>query len=414
MGRSMYTEKKMKIALILENPITVGGGFNQALNAILQFKRVCADEFEMFVVTTLESNIEHLKKLNIDVALYSDGLLSKLLNKIPNGQRIASKFSSELELTEFESYLLYHDTDVAYYLTHSSRPNSFRKIPYITTVLDICHVDYPEFPEVSSNGQFQAREKHFSECLPAASLAIVASNSLVLKLNAIYNIQMERMIAMPFEPSPFISAGVNDIALNNELIKLYKIEPGYRFYPAQYWAHKNHIRIIQALSFLKNKSHDSYEKNKFVFCGADHGNKSYLIEQAEKEGVIDNIRFLDFVPSEHIKPLYDMCSCVVMPTYFGPTNIPPLEAWLLNKPLIYSEHISEQIENAALLVNPDSFVEIADALIKIDSENVSDELIELGKSQLRKINAARMSAEVEFKDKLRILKSHLNCWKDCD
>jgi glycosyltransferase involved in cell wall biosynthesis len=407
----MRIEKKMKIALILENPITVGGGFNQALNAILQFKRICADEFEMYVVTTIQDNIKHLNSINVDAVLYSDGIVSKLINKIPNGQKIASKISSELGLTEFESYLILNDIDVAYFLTHSSRPNSFRKLPYITTVLDICHVDYPEFPEVSSNGNFQAREKHFSECLPAASLAIVASDSLAVKLEKIYNIQMDRMISMPFEPSPFLSIGECSIEYKNEISVLYGIHPGYRFYPAQYWAHKNHIRIIEALSYIKEQSIEIYSRNKFVFCGADHGNKSYLMEQAQIKGVYENIKFLDFVPVEHVRPLYEMCSCVVMPTYFGPTNIPPLEAWLLSKPLIYSHHIAEQVGSAALLVDPDDFISLSNALILIDSDGMESRLVKEGELQLEKINLLRIEAEDLFKKKIRTLRQRLMCYK---
>jgi glycosyltransferase involved in cell wall biosynthesis len=406
----MYFKEKMRIALILENPITVGGGFNQALNAILQFQRVVGNEFEMFVVTTLESNIEYLEKIGIKVKLYSDGIFSKLINKIPNGQKIASKFSTDLEVTEFEKFLILNNADMAYFLTHSSRPNGFRKLPYITTVLDICHVDYPEFPEVSSNGQFQAREKHFATCLPAAALAIVASDSLVVKLEKIYNIQPDRMISMPFEPSPFFKIQGDTTSLHSELKVKYGISEGYRFYPAQYWAHKNHIRIIEALELLKKQSYESFNRNRFVFCGADHGNKSYLMEQAKSKGVNENIVFLDFVPVEHIKPLYEMSSCVVMPTYFGPTNIPPLEAWLLNKPLIYSAHIAEQIGSAALLINPDNYIELAEALVLIDSPEVASKLVKDGQIQLEKTNSTRINAEAELKKKLTTIKHRLECF----
>ena len=44
---------------------------------------------------------------------------------------------------------------------------------------------------------------------------------------------------------------------------------------------------------------------------------------------------MNFLPDEEISYLYKNCLAVVMPTYFGPTNIPPLEAFKLGIPTIY-------------------------------------------------------------------------------
>jgi len=63
---------------------------------------------------------------------------------------------------------------------------------------------------------------------------------------------------------------------------------------------------------------------------------------------------LGFVPIEDMRGLYEGSLAIVMPTYFGPTNIPPLEAWTLEKPLIYSTHLAEQAGDAALLIDPNN------------------------------------------------------------
>jgi glycosyltransferase involved in cell wall biosynthesis len=51
-----------------------------------------------------------------------------------------------------------------------------------------------------------------------------------------------------------------------------------------------------------------------------------------------------------------------MPTYFGPTNLPPLEAFQLGVPVLYSNlaGLREQVGDAAMLVdldNPNSLVQ---------------------------------------------------------
>ena len=41
------------------------------------------------------------------------------------------------------------------------------------------------------------------------------------------------------------------------------------FYPAQFWAHKNHKYIIDAAEILKNENNTKFL---FVFCGGNKGN----------------------------------------------------------------------------------------------------------------------------------------------
>jgi len=59
--------------------------------------------------------------------------------------------------------------------------------------------------------------------------------------------------------------------------------------------------------------------------------------------------------------LYKQALALVMPTYFGPTNIPPLEAFKLGCPVLYSDlpGLRDQVKGAALLLDlkdPESLV----------------------------------------------------------
>ena len=61
----------MKIIAILDHSIIGGGGFNQALNAILQMNRVCKERFEFEVFTTQNENAMLLKKFDIPVLTFA-------------------------------------------------------------------------------------------------------------------------------------------------------------------------------------------------------------------------------------------------------------------------------------------------------------------------------------------------------
>ena len=140
----------MKVIAILEHSITGGGGFNQALNAILQMKKICKGRFEFEVFSTHAENYAHLQKLGISSVIFSYSLMDKLLAKIgiySLWQAIQSRIKI---IGPFEKKLTRHKCNLVYFTTPSGYVASLQKLNYITTIWDTCHRDTPEFPEVPS------------------------------------------------------------------------------------------------------------------------------------------------------------------------------------------------------------------------------------------------------------------------
>ena len=74
-----------------------------------------------------------------------------------------------------------------------------------------------------------------------------------------------------------------------------------------------------------------------------------------------------------------------MPTFFGPTNIPILEAWAFGCPVLTSDirGIREQVQNAAILVDPRSVDAIADGIYRLwTDESLTRCLTNLGRRRL--------------------------------
>ncbi|TAT82453.1 glycosyltransferase family 4 protein [Rhizobium ruizarguesonis] len=398
----------MKIGILLENPIQVGGGFNQAINAIVQLQRIIGKQHEVVAFTTIKANLQHLKRLGVPAEyLPAAGRLSRIALAVL--RRLSRKEIGKAWMAnKIENALLEAGMDLAYFVTHSSTPNYFRKLNYITTVLDLCHRDDLEFPEVSSDGKFEERERHFSTCLPRAVAVMVASHQLLKSIVVRYGIDEERMIAMPFEPSPFLSEAHS--IDRTAVLGNYGLRDGYYFYPAQFWPHKNHIRILEAVSLLKQKTAVNSDIH-VVFSGADRGNLARIKQQAQRLGVSDNVTFLGFVPVDHMRALYEGALAVVMSTYFGPTNLPPLEAWAVGRPLIYSAHLNEQVGDAALFADANDAEQWADAMLRIRDPAVAVDLIEKGRKQLKAIDTERLEAETLFVHRLEQFAQRRKCWE---
>ena len=395
----------MKIIAIIEKPIASGGGFNQALNAIQQMNRLSVDKFDFSVVTPTKENIYYLKKLNIKTSYVAITLFDKILSRLFTG-RIWGKILGKLKIIgPFEKQLIKQKCDLVYFVEQSSRAESIQNLNFIETVHDLCHQDQLEFPEVRNFGEFVGREWVFQNTLKRAFFVIVDSEELAVKINSRYGVDKDRIVTMPFSPSPFLNeSNVSDSA---DILKLYKLEPGYFFYPAQFWAHKNHYRIIEAVKLL----HQEGTKCRVVFVGGDKGNYDFLDSLIRRYSLAKHIQSLGFLPAEHMMALYKNCQAVIMPSYFGSTNIPPLEAWFMGKPLIYSKLFSEQAGNAALLVDPDDTNSVADAMKSMLDESISKKYIKNGYERLKQITTMRKDCEKKIFEKLLHFEQKRKCWE---
>lgn len=392
----------MRIGAILTVTIDAGGGFNQSLNALLQMARVCGTRHTLVVYTEMSGNVEHLRKVGLEGRVVRAGL-SDLWVGYANTGPIGRAVQQRLKVTgSLEAALLRDMMDVAYFVGPSARPLTLQRIPYIATVWDLCHRDFPEFPEVAEPASFHGRELAFTQTLPRAYCVITDSETLSQRVAQRYAVDRERLLAMPFAPSPFFDLPATEPA--TDVLRRHSLEPGYLYYPAQFWAHKNHVRLLQALRILRDRGTEV----RLVFSGGEQGNR-LAVEDCVRSWGLQGVSNLGFVPAGDIRALYEGALAVVMPTYFGPTNLPPLEAWKLGKPLIYSAHLAEQAGDAALLADPDDAEDLAARIQDILSPEVREGLVAKGTRRLAEIALRTRQAEEDLAGRLHRLEQRLQC-----
>ena len=235
-------------------------------------------------------------------------------------------------------------------------------VPYITTVLDIQHRIQPWFPEVSHGRQWRIREDYFQDYLRRAAYVVTGTQEGRREIERFYGIDSARIRVLPLATPRFaLGEMTTDVAKRLEVLGL---SPGYLFYPAQFWAHKNHVNLLHALRLL----HDDYGlQYQLVFAGADHGNESTVREVVAELRLGGHVRFLGFVPQDDLVALYRGAEALTYVTFFGPDNLPPLEAYALGCPVVASDvpGAAEQLGAGALLVRPDSPREIAQAIKRL-------------------------------------------------
>jgi len=254
-------------------------------------------------------------------------------------------------------------------------------VPYMTTVWDLQHRLQPWFPEVSAGGEWIFREEYYRNVLQRATYVIAGTNAGKEEIMRFYGVSPERVKLLP-HPTPVFSFAKKIGKDSTILVKL-GLKPGYLFYPAQFWPHKNHYVLIKAMEHLKKKFNVKID---LVLTGSDKGNRPYIEELATQSALRDQIHFAGFVSQQDLQSLYQHALALVYPTFFGPENLPPLEAFALGCPVIASRvsGAEEQLSDAPLLFDPSDHTQLAKHIkLLVDKKGVSAKLIKKGKERAR-------------------------------
>jgi glycosyltransferase involved in cell wall biosynthesis len=365
----------MTVSLVFDADIKNGGSYQMSINNLLAFKKDFEKKNINFHVFT-HQNYEVLNHLNIKYEIVKITLLDYifiLLKNIYIINYLIYKFSL---FSCFEKKLLKKNIHLVIFLFTSYKAFLLRKIKFTSTVLDVCHRDFSNFKEVKGK-VFFFREYLNKKILPLSSLIITESVELKKKIIKFYKINPDKIISIVNMPSKLIKSNANTSL--DIIKKKYSIKSNFYFYPAQFWSHKNHILILRAAAKLKKTKNDI----NFIFCGRDKGNLSFIKKKILDFKIEKNIKILDYVSDNEIFALYSLCKALIMPTYFGPTNIPPVEAWYLNVPVLYSSLHKKHGKNAALYFNPKSVTQLVNSILKLNKIEIRNKLINNGKKRLK-------------------------------
>ncbi|MDI6740343.1 MAG: glycosyltransferase family 1 protein [Candidatus Edwardsbacteria bacterium] len=269
-----------------------------------------------------------------------------------------------------------YDVDLMWFTTQAFEPVG---VPYIYTVLDLQHRLQPYFPEVSTKGwTWEEREMVLANAISRASFVITPNAVGQKEVAEFYRVPKDRIKILPHPTSDF--ALHPPVDANPSLV----LPQTYIFYPAQFWPHKNHIAILQALRILKD---EHKFKCHVVFVGSDKGNREYIQNQVHELGLSGQVGFYDFVATADLVRMYREAQALVYVSFFGPENLPPLEAFALGCPVIAAkvDGAEEQLGDAAVMVDPRNGQDIARAIANLYEDlGLRKRLIERGKVRASK------------------------------
>jgi len=272
----------------------------------------------------------------------------------------------------------------------------FFHVPYVVSIPDYMDKYYSHFPEYSFKTKL-VRSILYKYYGNNSILTVADSKQGADDIHKFSHIKKEKIRVISYVPPGYIFKYKNmDKKTADRILKKYNLPEKFLFYPAQFWYHKNHIKLVKALKLIKEKKGIKIPLVLVGDSSADKDNYQKVMDLAQ--GL--NVKHLGYVSDKEMVALYKKSTTLVFTSLGGPTNIPPLEAMVLSKPILCSNlfEMPKQIGSAGVFFNPFSEKDIADKIYRVwVDENLRKELIGQAREKSKEItleNYARKWKEV--------------------
>jgi glycosyltransferase involved in cell wall biosynthesis len=246
-------------------------------------------------------------------------------------------------------------------LSHSSHLGSRSRFPTIGWIPDFQHVRLPEF---FSEQECRNRDGIFARLADYCTRIIVSSEDARQDLVKFRPKAADKARVLHFVPGFSNAAGPPES--RQSLLDRYGVEGPYFHLPNQFWAHKNHVVVIDALKQARAKGRPMI----VVTTGKaeDYRNPNHfadLMRRAADSGCQDDFKVLGLVPFADLAALMRHSVAVINPSLFEGWSTTVEESKSLGKTIILSDipvH-REQAPEHGIFFDPRNPEQLADRMI---------------------------------------------------
>jgi glycosyltransferase involved in cell wall biosynthesis len=274
-------------------------------------------------------------------------------------------------------------------------------IPTVSVLYDLQYAYYPEFFDEDDRS---GRARSFSETCRLSTRLVCISEFVRKTVLENSSVRPEQVVTIPIRLAGRLPRPHKD-KRRAVLEKHCLSENCYFFYPANFWAHKNHRMLLTAYGMYRARNPRS--PIKLVCTGSADERMRAVREAVSQMGLEQWVCLPGFLTEEDFAALFACSYALVFPSLYEGFGMPIVEAMTLGKPVLCSDVTSlpEVAGEAAIYFCPKKPEQIVSAMERItEDRHVLEQLVAKGIAHsVTYVDSVRMASEylAVFRDALR-------------
>lgn len=271
----------------------------------------------------------------------------------------------------FRGFDLFHSTD--HYIPKS------RKIPVVATIMDPITISHPEW--VRAGGR-AAKNWLFRRSAGWADRIITISHFVVPELVEHLGVPEKSIRVVPLGVEAEYFKTVPE-TIRSETLSTFHLRPGFFLFVGTLQPRKNVDRLIEAFLRLPK---DMRRNHPLVVAGRNGWMSEHTVAALRELEDAGEGRWLEYVDDAAKHVLLQSAVALTFPSLYEGFGLPVLEAFASGLPVVTSNSTSlpEVAGDAALLVDPEDAVSIAEAMKQIaSSPSLRDALSVAGRNRAK-------------------------------
>ena len=263
--------------------------------------------------------------------------------------------------------------------------------PFVFTLHDLQEKHYPRHFGIATRVW-----RHITNRLLTARAARVICESRFVGNDIVshFGIPEARIEVVPAPPIASIRGGELSDARIAEVKKKLGLPDQYVFYPAQFWPHKNHLRLVEAFAHVAVE----FPGCRLVLTGKQRDEFERVFARVRELGLTERVQHLGYIESTELGVVYRCATVVAVPTLFESISIPVYEAFSIGTAVCASNVVAlpEQIGDAGLLFDPTSVADMAAVIARLlGDDELRRTLVERGVRRMAEVT------HVSYAERLR-------------
>lgn len=199
------------------------------------------------------------------------------------------------------------------------------RAPYVINLHDLQHEHYPDYFPAE---ELASRRRNFPRAAHQAAAIVCAAEHVKQDIIHYCHVSESKVFVVQWGP-PEVDRSNDAVHQIETLRKARQLPERFIYYPAAFWRHKNHLRLLEAMRLLVDEGLALH----LVTSGASKSTfESAVREKIHALNLAEHVHPLGYVSYEEVSALYHAADFIVLPSEYEATSGPLMEAMTLGLP----------------------------------------------------------------------------------